>query len=132
MKRAIGAATALAAGLLAGAASADPALECGLDASSQVEIGDCLAATEARVDQTVTQALGFATAAAQALDDETGRPAAAPALEAGQAAWSAFRDAHCEFVGATWGGGSGTGGAIRACRIDLGRDRVGILMGFAR
>lgn len=110
---------------------ADPTLECGLDLGSQVEIGDCLAATEARVDRTVVQALGFAMEAAQALDAETGRPAATPALEAGQAAWSAYRDGHCAFVGATFGGGSGTGAAIRACRIDLGRERAAALMGFA-
>lgn len=110
---------------------ADPTLECGIGLGSQVEIGDCLAATEARVDETVAQALGFAMEGAKALDAETGRPGAVPALEAGQAAWSAFRDAHCAFVGATFGGGSGTGAAIRACRIDLGRERVGVLMGFA-
>lgn len=116
----------------AGSASADPTLECGLDASSQVEIGDCLAKVEAAVDRTVAEALGFAMASAQALDGETGRPAAAPALDAGQAAWVAYRDAHCEYVGWTFGGGSGTGAAIRACRIALGRERVGALMDFAR
>lgn len=110
---------------------ADPTQECGIGLGSQVEIGDCLAATEARVDETVAQALGFAMEGAKALDAETGRPGAVPALEAGQAAWTAFRDAHCAFVGATFGGGSGTGAAIRACRIDLGRERVGVLMGFA-
>lgn len=94
------AAAALAMALATGAA-ADPTLECGLDAASQIEIGDCLAATETRVDATVAQALGFATEAATALDGETGRPAAAPALAAGQAAWSAFRDAHCAYVGST-------------------------------
>lgn len=117
--------------LAAGTAAADPTLECGLDASSQVEIGDCLAKVEATVDRTLAEALGFATEAAKALDGETGRAAAVPALDAGQAAWVAYRDAHCAYVGATWGGGSGTGGAIRTCRIDLGRERVGVLMGFA-
>lgn len=118
--------------LLPGAALADPTLECGLDAATQVAIGNCLARVEATVDRTVAEALGFAMDAAKSLDTETGRPAAAPALEAGQAAWSAYRDAHCAYVGATWGGGSGEGGAIRACRIELGRERVGVLMGFAR
>ncbi|MFO1208599.1 MAG: lysozyme inhibitor LprI family protein [Amaricoccus sp.] len=118
--------------LLPGAAAADPTLECGLDGATQVATGDCLAGVEAVVGRTVAEALGFAMEAAKALDGETGRPAAAPALEAGQAAWSAYRDAHCAYVGATWGGGSGEGGAIRACRIDLGRERVGVLMGFAR
>jgi uncharacterized protein YecT (DUF1311 family) len=117
--------------LLPGAALADPTLECGLDGANQVAIGDCLAGVETVVDRTVAEALGFAMEAAKALDGETGHPAAAPALEAGQAAWSAYREAHCAYVGTTWGGGSGEGGAVRACRIDLGRDRVGVLMGFA-
>lgn len=124
--------TLLAAALGFGSmALADPTLECGLDLSSQVEIADCMAATEARVDRTVAEALGFAMAAAQELDETTGRPMAAPALEAGQAAWSGYRDAHCGFVGQTFGGGSGTGVAVRSCRIELGRERVGVLMGFA-
>jgi uncharacterized protein YecT (DUF1311 family) len=117
--------------LLPGAALADPTLECGEGGADQVAVGDCLAGVEAVVDRTVAEALGFAMEAARSLDGETGRPAAAPALEAGQAAWSAYRDAHCAYVGATWGGGSGEGGAIRACRIELGRERVGVLMGFA-
>lgn len=123
----------LAAGLMlaAGGASADPTLECGLGDATQVAIGECLAQTEAEVDQTIAQALGFAQDSAKSLDETTGRPAAVPALEAGQTAWSAYRDAHCDFVGATFGGGSGTGVAIRACRIDLGRERVAVLMRFA-
>jgi uncharacterized protein YecT (DUF1311 family) len=117
--------------LAAGSAAADPTLECGLSETTQVAIGDCLAAEEAVVDGALAQALGFATDAAKALDGETGRPGAVPALEAGQGAWSAYRDAHCTYVGATFGGGSGTGAAIRACRIDLGRARTDALMRFA-
>lgn len=123
--------TLLAALGFGSAALADPSLECGLDLSSQVEIADCMAATEARVDRTIAEALGFAMSAAQELDETTGRPMAAPALEAGQAAWSGYRDAHCGFVGETFGGGSGTGVAVRSCRIELGRERVGVLMGFS-
>ncbi len=126
------AALAVAALVLAGGAvRADPTLECGLKGETQVEIGDCLAATEAAVDAALAQALGFAADAARGLDDTTGRPAALPALEAGQAAWSAYRDAHCAYVGATWGGGSGAGAAVHACRIDLGRARTDALMRFA-
>ena len=125
-------ALALAAFLLAGTAvRADPTLECGLSGETQVEIGDCLAAAEAAVDAALAQAFGFAADAARGLDETTGRPVAAPALEAGQAAWSAYRDAHCAYVGTTWGGGSGSGAAIRACRIDLGRARTDALMRFA-
>ncbi len=69
--------------------------------------------------------------AAKALDAETGRPGTVAALEAGQKAWAAYRDDHCAYVGATFGGGSGTGIAIRSCRIDLGRARTDQLMRFA-
>ncbi len=76
--------------------------------------------------------LGFVTASAQELDTVTGRKVAVPALEAGQAAWVAYRDLHCEFVGATFGGGSGTGAAIRGCRIELGRARADALLEFTQ
>ncbi|AVO39804.1 DUF1311 domain-containing protein [Pukyongiella litopenaei] len=105
-------------------------MECG--GSSQIEIADCLAKVEETVDGVVASALGFATASARELDQTTGRDVAVRALEAGQAAWSAYRDAHCEFIGATYGGGSGTGIAIRSCRIELGRARARALMAASR
>ena len=105
-------------------AAADPALECNTGVSSQVEIADCVAETEARVDAAVEAAYGFAMTSATDLDEVTGREVAVPALEAAQAAWTAYRDAQCEFAGATFGGGSGTGIAIRSCRVELGRARV--------
>lgn len=109
--------------LAAGAAFADPATECGVDFGSQVEIGDCVAATEKRVEASLATMLGFATEAAKELDGVTGRAVSVPALESSQAAWSAYRDAQCEYVGSTYGGGSGTGIAISSCRIELGRAR---------
>jgi uncharacterized protein YecT (DUF1311 family) len=116
---------ALLAGLAA-PARADPTLEC--PGGSQVEIGDCLARTEAQVDQALATALGFARQTAEELDQATQRSVAVPALEGSQAAWMAWRDAQCDYVGATFGGGSGTGQAIRACRIELGRARMDQLM----
>lgn len=113
-----------------GLASADPATECG--GSSQVEIGACVAETLQRVDATVDTYLGFAMSSAQELDSVTGRIVAAPALEAAQAAWSSYRDAHCDYVGATFGGGSGTGIGIDSCRIELGRERAEDLMRYVR
>ena len=109
-------------------ALADPASECG--GSSQVEIGDCVADTLERVDATVDTYLGFAMNSAAELDDVTGREVAVPALEAAQTAWSAYRDAHCEYVGATFGGGAGTGIGINAGRITRGRDRADTLMRY--
>ncbi len=110
------------------AALADPSFECSVDLSSQVEIAECVAETEAAVDKTIDIALGFAMGSVKELDDVTGRQVAAPALEASQTAWSVYRDAHCEYVGSTFGGGSGTGIAIRSCRVELGRARVSELM----
>ena len=105
---------------------ADPATEC--DGSNQVEIGACVADTLHRVEATIDLYLGFAMNSATELDQVTGRTVAVPALDAGQAAWSIYRDAHCDYVGATFGGGSGTGIAIMSCKIELGRDRADRLM----
>ena len=113
--------------LLAGPVLADPTLECGVDAQSQIEIGDCLTAVDATVNAALEQALSFAREAASDLDGATGRAESAPALEASQAAFVAYRDAQCGYVGSTWAGGSGTGLAITACRIGLARDRIDAL-----
>ena len=115
---------------LPGMVFADPATECG--GGSQIEIGACVAETLDRVDATVGIYLGFAMNSAKELDGVTGRNVAVPALEAGQAAWSAYRDAHCDYVGATFGGGSGTGIGINSCKIELGRDRANELMRFTQ
>lgn len=109
-----------------GSARADPSLEC--PDGTQVELSECLARTEAAVDRAMATALGLAQQAAAELDRTTGRPEAASALGEAQAAWSAWRDAQCAYVGATYGGGSGTGQAIRGCRIELGRARTDQLM----
>lgn len=108
----------------AGTAMADPTLECGVTAVSQIEITDCLIAVDETVHKGLEQVLSFARNAATELDTETGRAESLPALEASQAAWEAFRDAHCAYVGSNWAGGSGTGAAIASCRIELARDRT--------
>ncbi|ANT62996.1 hypothetical protein AYJ57_21200 (plasmid) [Salipiger sp. CCB-MM3] len=109
-------------------AVADPATECG--GSSQIEIGECVTDTLKRVDAALEVYLKSAMNSAQELDDVTGRTVAVPALEASQAAWSEYRDAQCEYVGATFGGGSGTGIGINSCRIELGRERAIELMRY--
>lgn len=119
-----------AASLWPVALPAGPDLECA-DAGSQVDIGRCVAQTEARVNRAIDLALGFARSAAVELDAVTGRDRALPALEAAQTAWSAYRDRQCEAVGAGFAGGSGTGIAIGACRVTLGRARVEELLDFA-
>jgi len=109
---------------------ADPATECG--GSSQVQIGACVADTLQRVDTAVDTYLGFAMRSAKELDDVTGRTVALPALEKAQAAWLAYRNTHCDYVGATFGGGSGTGIGINSCKIELGRSRAEMLMRYAQ
>lgn len=109
---------------------ADPATECG--GSSQVEIGTCVAETLQRVDATVNIYLGFAMTSAEELDGITGQAVAVPALEAAQAAWLEYRDAHCDYVGATFGGGSGTSIGIDSCKIELGRDRAKDLLRYVQ
>lgn len=113
--------------LMAGPVLADPTLECGVNAQTQIEIGECLAGVDATVNAALEEVLYFARAAASDLDGETGRAESVPALEASQAAWEAYRDAQCGYVGTTWAGGSGTGSAIAACRIGLARDRIDAL-----
>ena len=123
-------AVSLFLGLPVASAQADPTLECS-DAGSQVEIGACVGETEERVEAALQFAYEVALSAADELDDVTGRETARPALEAAQAAWESYRKAQCDYVGALFGGGSGTGIGIRACRIELGRDRVRSLLARA-
>lgn len=130
MKRYCGVMPALLVMLVVAEAQADPIMECGNQFGSQVEIGDCLADVEQNVDATMEIVLGFTMESARELDAITEREVVVPALEAGQVAWSAYRDQHCEYVGSTFGGGSGTGAAIRGCRIEFGRARTNVLMEF--
>ncbi|MBW6417223.1 lysozyme inhibitor LprI family protein [Celeribacter sp. PS-C1] len=105
-------------------AVADASSECAIDLGSQVEIGNCVADTEKKALQAMDIILGFARTSAQELDEITGREVALPALEASQVAWEAYRDAQCDYVGAGFGGGSGTGIAILSCKVDLTRART--------
>lgn len=114
------------------ALAADPTMECTTASGSQVETAECLAQTEKRVDSSLKSAMEFARQSAKSLDEVTGRPYSEPALVASQDAWEAYRTKHCEFVGTTYGGGSGTGIAIRSCRITLGRLRTDDLMRYVQ
>jgi uncharacterized protein YecT (DUF1311 family) len=124
--------TVLAGAVMSIEVRADAALECGIGRSSQVEIADCMAATEATADKAMATALEIARSVAVELDQTTGRTEVGPALDAAQAAFLDFRDKQCALVGATFGGGSGAGIAIRGCRIDLTRDRTDALMRLGR
>lgn len=114
----------LALAALPAGTAADPSLECSVVSGSQVETGECLAQVESSVNTALDIMLGFARDSAAELDQITERDVALPALEAAQVAWQAYRDAQCDYRGALFGGGSGTGIEIRSCRIELTRDRI--------
>ncbi|MEQ8898849.1 MAG: lysozyme inhibitor LprI family protein [Roseovarius sp.] len=85
-----------------------------------------------RVDEVVAMYLNAAMKFAQEIDSITGETNAVPALAASQSAWTAYRDAQCAFLGATFGGEPGTEMAVGACKIDLGEDRARELAEFVR
>jgi uncharacterized protein YecT (DUF1311 family) len=105
-------------------ANADSHTKCDTQSTSQVDLHGCLLKAEKEADAALKSALGNAMAAAKELDDVTApRRDVVQALTAGQDVWVQYRDKHCEYVGTTWGGGSGTGIAITRCRIDHARAR---------
>ena len=112
-------------------AQADPASECGNKVSSQVALSNCLVEVATNVNATIKDALEYATYTAKELDQVTTRSEAVPALTQSQDSWAAYREAHCNFVGSMFGGGSGTGIAIQNCRIQLGRLRATELMSYS-
>ena len=105
-------------------AGADPSLECSVTSASQVETAQCLAAAEEAANAALQVMLTTARDSAAELDRITERDVAVPALEAAQAAWEDYRDKECDFAGSLFGGGSGTGIAIRSCRVELTRSRT--------
>ncbi|MFK7867958.1 MAG: lysozyme inhibitor LprI family protein [Roseobacter sp.] len=121
------AAAAVCAACVAATAFADPSLECSFAEDSQVEIADCLMEVEQRANAALDLILGYARDAAFDLDETTGRSVAVPALDAAQEAWLAYRETTCDYQGALFGGGSGTGIAIRSCHIELTRQRTDAL-----
>lgn len=112
--------------------AASPSFECGTVNSSQVEIGACVSQQLDIVNQTLDAALKIATESAAELDQITERESSAPALTSAQSAWEEYRAAHCNFVGTTYGGGSGAGIAMTSCQIDLGRGRIQELVNYSQ
>ena len=106
------------------AAQADPTLECSIGTRTQVETARCLETVEAVATAAMRLRLAAARSQAEELDAVTGRDVAVPALDSAQAAWGAYAAAQCDYAGALFGGGSGTGIEIRACRITLTRERT--------
>jgi uncharacterized protein YecT (DUF1311 family) len=118
---------AIALVLASQAGLADPSLECSVGSGSQVEISNCLETVDQAANAALAVMLSIARDNAADLDGITERKVAVPALDAGQNAWEAYRDAQCNYAGALFGGGSGTGIAIQSCRIELTRARIAAL-----
>lgn len=112
--------------------AADPVLECNSGMATTAEITACLAETEERVDRALDTALDFAMAVAGDVDEMTGNAVSMAALDEAQAAWRAFRDAHCAFVSASFGDPDVGRMEAGACRVQLGRARVADLLDAMR
>lgn len=108
----------------ASAAYADPVAECQKITSTQVETGQCLQDTLSTVNAVLDGAFSNAQAAADELDQVTGRPVARQALERSQSAWSDFRTINCLVPAAMAAGASGAGDFTLGCQIDMGRART--------
>jgi uncharacterized protein YecT (DUF1311 family) len=76
------------------------------------------------VNAVLDTAFGNAQAAADELDQVTGRPVARQALERSQSAWSDFRTINCLVPAAMAAGESGAGDFTLGCQIDMGRART--------
>lgn len=107
---------------------ADAAMECSIQKSTQVEVSACVEQQLIVVDRALVQALGFAREAAAELDSLTGRDVAVPSLDVAQKNWLAYRDAQCDYIAASFAGGSGAGIAEGSCLITLTRERTTQLM----
>jgi len=117
---------------ITGSVIADPMSECWVGNGKQ-EAEVCLGTVEDNADAALEVILGQAMDAAKKFDDLTApRRDVVPALKAAQEAWAQYRDKHCEYVGANWGGGSGTGMAISNCRIEHARKRFDELTEFTQ
>ncbi|MEM1161724.1 MAG: lysozyme inhibitor LprI family protein [Pseudomonadota bacterium] len=103
-----------------------------MTASSQVETVACLSDIEEQLVPALAVVFDAARASALELDEITERSVAVPALEAAQDAWALYRDAQCDYAGALFGGGSGTGIAIQSCRIEMTRARIKALSAAMR
>ncbi len=114
---------ALVASLAATPAGAGELEDCWQQAENNFDRAQCYVLAEAAADDALAAALLRARASAGTLDQTLGRASALPALEAAQSAWLAYREAECSYVGATFGGGSGTAAGVLGCLIELTRAR---------
>jgi uncharacterized protein YecT (DUF1311 family) len=98
-----------------------------VDASSNVEIGACLAEVGLDVERELLLTLAAAqrNIAGRDFMEPTTLARFAAAFDRAQATWLAWREADCgEVTGFEWWGGSGAGIAARSCRIEATVARV--------
>ena len=105
-------------------AYADPVAECQQATATEIETGQCLQDTLNTVNAVLDSAFVNAQAAADELDQVTGRPAARQALERSQQQWSQFRQVNCLVPAAMAAGASGSGNFTLGCEIEMGRART--------
>ncbi|WP_228408750.1 lysozyme inhibitor LprI family protein [Profundibacter amoris] len=82
----------------------------------------CMGAELEAWDQRLNAAYAELMAREKAEDKEmadlgSAAPKQSPALLDMQRKWIAYRDARCNYIGAQWGGGSGTGPAVQGCHM---------------
>jgi len=112
---------ALAVAAWAGAAAADPILECGLMTEGAPDFGECLNGQLEASDGAMNEALALARGGAQELDRASGGDTAVLGIEASQQAWEACRDTECPTRALFAGAGAEADGLALACAIELTR-----------
>lgn len=118
--------TTAAAVLLSAGAAAGPIDECSALTASRVETSACLKQRANGVDKALASIMSRAREGAKRLEAEADAAAGAlKRLEESAAAFKAYRKAACdEAIPPMFAGGTGTGDAVLACRIRLGRERI--------
>jgi uncharacterized protein YecT (DUF1311 family) len=112
-------------------AYADPVAECQKITATEVETSQCLQDTLNAANAVLDTAFQNAQAAADQLDQVTGRPVARQALERSEQQWSQFREVNCLVPAAMAAGASGSGNFTLGCQIDMARARTDELRALA-
>jgi uncharacterized protein YecT (DUF1311 family) len=114
---------------LAGAARADPLLECGVMIGDQAaELNACLSAQLKVSSGAMDEALALARARAEALDAAAGGDAAVLGVEASQQAFEAYRDTACRTEAVFVDSDARAESVELGCEIALTRARTDALL----
>lgn len=98
--------------------------DCSAGAGSNVEIGNCVERERRWWDDRLNATYEDLMAAeenymAEMAEIGASVPETSAPLREMQRAWARFRDASCDYEGAQWGGGSGTGIAMGECAMRM-------------